>query len=233
MEHLTGLSTVASFLLLSVACASAPKPHDMSAAQHEAEARKELAAAEEHDRRYDPHSVVPTQVCVEHGTCWTSVRNPTAKHRSDAAAHEKHALEHRAAAKALLDAEASACQGMDESELVTSPFYHREDISEVSKADLMVNDGLGTSSRFAGGRAVFRAVPGLTGEWLQRLIDCHMARAASVGFSVPEMDYCPLVLKGVTAKVSSTGTGFAVTVTSEDPKTAQEIWRRIEALKGG
>ena len=48
---------------------------------------------------------------------------------------------------------------------------------------------------------------------------------------MPEMSYCPLVLKGVKATVSSVGDGFAVDVTSEDPKTVELILQRAEALK--
>jgi hypothetical protein len=82
-----------------------------------------------------------------------------------------------------------------------------------------------------GGRVVFRAVPGMTVEWLQQLVNCHLARAEAVGYSMPEMSYCPLMLKGVSAAVSATADGFAVEVTSDDPSTAAEIWRRVRALK--
>jgi hypothetical protein len=47
---------------------------------------------------------------------------------------------------------------------------------------------------------------------------------------MPEMSYCPLVLKNVSAKVSSTGSGFAVDVTSDDQDTVKEIIRRANAL---
>jgi hypothetical protein len=45
------------------------------------------------------------------------------------------------------------------------------------------------------------------------------------------MPYCPLVPKGITAKVESTGNGFAVRIESQDPNTAQEVLRRAQALK--
>lgn len=48
---------------------------------------------------------------------------------------------------------------------------------------------------------------------------------------MPEMGYCPLMLKDVTAAVSSTGSGFAITVAAKDSATAAEIWRRMQALK--
>jgi hypothetical protein len=82
-----------------------------------------------------------------------------------------------------------------------------------------------------GAVVVFRAVPGLTAEWLQRIVDCHVARNNALGNDMPEMSYCPLVPKGITAKVSSTGDGFAVTIESQDPNTAKEVLRRAQGLK--
>ena len=76
----------------------------------------------------------------------------------------------------------------------------------------------------------FRAVQGMTAEWLQRLVDCHLARNASLGHVVPEMPNCPLVPNGAEAHVSSTGNGFAVIIQSSDPATAREILARANRL---
>jgi hypothetical protein len=127
---------------------------------------------------------------------------------------------------------AQACAGIDEDDRDMSPFYHREDIASVSAAEETITAGKGSSTRKSGARIVFRAVPGLTAEWLQREVDCHIARSAALGHSMPEMAYCPLVMKDVKAKVSSTGDGFAVEVTSADPKMVEEILRRAQALQG-
>jgi hypothetical protein len=226
-------------LLLSGACASAEgtKPHDMSTAQHEAAASREEAQAQQHSGQYAPDASEKVQHCARaggargSGGCWTSTVNPTEQHKTDATEHKQVAEQHRGAAQALRDVENTSCSGLDEEDRATSPFYHREDISQVGKADVSVSEGYGAHEAFAGGRAVFRAVPGMTAEWLQRLVNCHLARAAAVGFAMPEMSYCPLMLKGVTATTSSVGDGFAITVTSTDPATATEIWRRIQALK--
>lgn len=56
------------------------------------------------------------------------------------------------------------------------------------------------------------------------------ATRAALGHAVPEMSYCPLMLVGARAKVSSTGDGFAIEVTADDARTAREIWRRMRAL---
>jgi hypothetical protein len=73
----------------------------------------------------------------------------------------------------------------------------------------------------------------MTAEWLQRVIDCHLARAAAAGYQMPEMTYCPLTLKGVTAKVTSVGDGFAVDIKAQDPGTVNLVIARAEALVSG
>lgn len=231
MNYPQSIAAIAAVLTFG-ACATTEgtKPHDMSKAQHEAAASREDANAKEHGGQYAPNATATVEQCSR-GGCWTSKVNPTEQHKRDAQERKRLAQEHRAAAQALTVAEDKACAGLDDDDRVTSPFYHREDISEISKADRTAQEGYGTHQEFAGGRAVFRATPGMTAEWLQRLVDCHLARAAAVGNSMPEMNYCPLALKDVSAVVSSAGNGFAITVTSNDPATAAEIWRRIQAAK--
>ena len=81
-----------------------------------------------------------------------------------------------------------------------------------------------------GATITFRAVRGLTREWLQRLVDCHLARNAALGHDVPEMPECPLVPPGVTARVSSVGAGFAVEVRADTDEGAVEVLRRARSL---
>ena len=211
-------------LLFAVGCggaAAGTKPHDMSTAQHEAAAKHEEAAS-----RGD----APGAASCSQPVCWGSTAGQNAPDDEQARHHMELAEQHRAAAQALRDAEASACVGIEPSDRATSPFYHRQDIVSVSKVELPVQEGQDVATQFAGGQAVFRAVPGLTVEWLQRLVDCHQARAASVGYAMPEMSYCPLMLKDVKATVSSVHGGFAVAIASNDPETSAEIWRRLSAL---
>jgi hypothetical protein len=225
-------------MALAIGCGGSQgtEPHDMSAAQHESAAGAEEAAAEGHAEQYDTEATSTTTRCAaERGVCWTSTSNPTQKHEQDAAKHREHAEQHRAASKALRDAEAQACAGIDEADSDVSPFYHREDIASVSAIEHGVGSegkrGDAKAGALAGGRAVFRAVPGLTAEWLQRQVDCHRARAAAMGFNMSGMEYCPLMLKDVAAKVTSTGDGFAVDVTSSDAEVAKEVVRRMQAAK--
>lgn len=209
------------------------QPHDMSQAQHEAMASKEESTAAGHAEEYKPAASETKEECSPaKRICWTSTTNPTEPHKEDAEKHRKMAADHRAAAQALRDAEAKACSGIPDDDRDTSPFNHREDISEVKEHVIDVHVGKGTEKKTTGADIVFRAVPGMTAEWLQRIVDCHLARASAVGHDMPEMSYCPLVLKNVTAKVTSTGSGFAVAVTSDNADTVKEILRRANALAG-
>lgn len=220
------------FVVGLVGCAGAPgtAPQDMSAAQHEAMAKQEDTAAVEHQAQHDPNASVSTERCGKSAPCWTSTSNPTEKHASDAEAHKEMAAKHRAAAGALAQAESQSCSGIDAEDRDESPFNHREDISSVAPLERTVTRGKNSSKATSGAVVTFRALPGLTTEWLQHEMNCHLARAASTGFAMPEMAYCPLMLKGVKATVASAGDGFAVTVESEDPGTAKEILTRAQAL---
>lgn len=120
--------------------------------------------------------------------------------------------------------------GVSDDDRDESPFDHREDIASVEA--LPPGAGAGKGAPKAEGAIVnFRAVPDMTAPGLQRVVDCHLARNAALGFDVPEMPDCPLVPKGVTAQVTATATGFAVTIRSEDPKAAEEVLRRARALQ--
>jgi hypothetical protein len=215
-----------------VACASTPgaQPADMSAVQHEQAAAGHEAQATPHAEQYVAGAQASKTTCDGKHPCWTSTSNPTQGHLEDANKHRKMAADHRAAAQALRSAEAQACAGISDDDRDISPFYHREDITSVQPA-VVSKTGKERGEQVVGAVVVFRAVPGLTAEWLQRIVECHIARNNALGNDLPEMPYCPLVPKGITAKVSSTGDGFAVTIESQDPNTAKEVLRRAQALK--
>lgn len=211
----------------------------MSAASHETTAAREELEAKEHEQRYDPAARQRADKCRGVSTakeamasepCWSSVTNPTAEHLKHAEDHLARAAEHRAASQALRDAEARACVGVPTADRDESPFDHREDITRVDP--LYVKEGGKLPlQRLEGAVVVFRAVPGMTAQWLQRVVDCHLARNAALGHDVPEMSYCPLVPKGVSATVNPSQSGFAIEIRSDDPATAKEILRRAEAAR--
>lgn len=230
-------NTLWTALLLCACATPGAKPGDMSRSGHEAAAQEEERLATGHESQYDPGGLgmgppCPTAVRSGYDACWSSVVNPTEKHRNQADRHRKYAANHRAASVALREAEARACGGLAEGDKEMSPFEHTEDIASVGKLFDPPSGGRTPTQRFTGATVTFRAVQGMTAEWLQRVVDCHLARNASLGHDVPEMPDCPLVPKGVEAQVSSTGSGFAVKVRSDDPLTAEEIYARAQRLVG-
>jgi hypothetical protein len=231
---LRNLSWVLVGVVLGVGCGGAQgtAPHDMSAAEHEAAAEQEEATSASHEAQYDPDVTAAPAACRPKSVCWTARRNPTQVHRDDAAAHRALAARHREAGQALREAEARACVGIDDDDRDLSPFYFREDIASVGPLKEADHERSGKANlvRTVGVRVVFRAVPGLTAEWLQRSIDCHAARAAVVGHDDPKMAYCPAAVKGVRVSVTSTGDGFAAELRGTDQASVDEIVRRANGL---
>lgn len=73
-----------------------------------------------------------------------------------------------------------------------------------------------------------RAEPGLTEQWLGRLIECHLAHQAVVG---READRDPLLsVSDATISVSSTATGFRITFTSNKTDVARELVDRGKSM---
>lgn len=238
--------TILALLGLTAVSCTTPgtRPHDMSAAHHDEAAGAEDEAAASHAADHDPAATAPfrcgpaTVTLALAGPCWSADVNPTETHRAEAERHRSAAAAHRAAASALRDVEASACAGIPDEDRDQSPFSHVEDIASVSELTIApeatsdptgIGSGMG-SPRVVGATVVIRAVPGLTVEWLQRLLDCHLARNAVLGHDVPEMAYCPLVPNGVTASVRSVSGGFAVDLRAESDDAAAEVVRRARAL---
>jgi hypothetical protein len=228
---------VASLLAgLAGACATTPRAdvEEISAIAHSCEALAEEHAAQKHAAQYDPSATAERQRCAPVGgvsgsdqTCWTSVRNPTAQHLRYAIAYRKQAEEHRVASRMLRDAETNACTGIAGDDRDMSPFWHREDIVRVEPFSVWGKEKAVSS----GAVITFRLVPGLTVEWLQHLVDCHLARNAALGHVVPDMPDCPLVPKGVRATVRQTGDGgLAVEISAEDPETGAEVLARALRL---
>ena len=161
--------------------------------------------------------------------CWTEYVKPTNEHREEATKHRKLAADHRAASQSLRDVETRACAGLSDADRDESPFHHRADIVSV---ETLSEGSIGTrgTARVVGATVTFRAVRGLTAEWLQRVVDCHLARNAALGHDVPEMPYCPLVPKGVSATVTAASKGFAVAIRADDQASAEDVLRRARAL---
>lgn len=218
--------------------AAGTRPHEMSAAQHQQAAATEAAEAKSHEQQYDPAAAKQSIRCapgqVKTGVCWRETLNPSHEHQRMAEEHRKIAAQHRAASAALVAAEKRACAGLGDEDRDMTPFGHGSDIQSASRyrEEIVSTEGGPSSGEYTGATIVFRAVPGLTGPWLQRIIDCHLARNAVIGHAAAssEMAYCPLTLEGVQAVVREVSNGFAVDVTSSNPRVADEIWARAQRL---
>lgn len=240
---LIGLNIGSCLVVAGCGPAAGTQPDAMSATEHEAAASQEQRAAEGHGEQYDPEASVTKKDCAvrasgrsaESGPCWTSETNPTEEHTKDAKHHQDLAAQHRVASETLRTAEARACSGVPEEDRDMSPFAHREEIRSVSPLKEQLRFGKSVADRMAGAEIVFQAIPGMTPEWLQRVVDCHLARNAAIGHEATsaEMAYCPLTLRGAQATVRSVGDGFVVAIRSDDSDVAKEILRRAESLKSG
>lgn len=219
------LSGAAASALL--ACASSPStaPHAISAAEHEAAARRADASAAEHEASYDPRAWRERRCPPRYGgltpICWSDAGNPTASHRDEADRRHQEAERHRAASRALRDAEATACADTAPADREWSPFEHADEILEIEP----LRDG----SRLVGATALFRPVPGLTPETLSRVASCHAARNAVLGHARPEMARCPLAVPGVRTRAIATPRGVALEIRADDPAAADEILARARA----
>jgi hypothetical protein len=227
------LSSLIGGALLGACASSGTEPHAMTAGQHQAAARAEAQAAAQHQGQYDP-SQTKTATCVEYEVAdctvrWQSTENPTERHVKDTQKHRKLAEKHRAASQVLRDAEQRFCSRIPQADRDMSPFYHREDIVAVGTVKAPRDIYYTPEEMTTGARITLRAVPGMTGEWLQRVVDCHLARNAVVGED-STMSFCPLGVARATANVTSTGSGFAVDVTSDNPDSVREILKRASAL---
>lgn len=205
-------------------CATPPRG-EHSVAEHEA-----LAMQEEEEAIALSRSCKADTPASGEG-CWTSRTQPTAADLRRADELRRVAAQHRANAQLLRQAEHQACIGIPDQDRDRSPFDNREDIDRVEPLTaISLSSKTGTTSRILGSTIVLRAAKGMTAEWLQHLIDCHVARNAATGWSLPEMSFCPLAVPGATATVSSTGRGFAVAVQADNPEARTEIARRAAAL---
>jgi hypothetical protein len=83
---------------------------------------------------------------------------------------------------------------------------------------------------FEGASIVIRAAPGLTAEWLQRVVDCHIARDAAADADPVDVANSPLALPGISATVASASDGFSVMILSDDSAVAAEIRRRAQGM---
>jgi hypothetical protein len=217
----------------------ATQPEATGAAQHQAAAKREEARLEQHQKLYDPKATQSVRRCDAaqftrspgEPICWLETINPTAVHLKEIEDHRLRAAEHRRAARELRATEERACAGIALEDRDVSPFSRRGDILGVSPLESTPGKPV-AQGQIVGATVIFRPVPGLTAGELQRLVDCHLERNATIGYDTAsrEMEHCLLTQRGARASVRTLESGFAVDVRADDPFAGREIWRRAQAL---
>lgn len=144
-----------------------------------------------------------------------------ADHESAARSTQDTALaeEHLDAAKQLRSEEQLACDGVPETERVNGPFSQPDRITSVE----VLRDRVVFQKGFpqpVGVAVYLKAEPGVTEQWLGRVVECHRAHLAVVGRGVRAS---PLSVANAQVAVSATAIGFRVTVTSKDTDTARSV----------
>lgn len=158
---------------------------------------------------------------------WSARIAPTSKQAADLAVLRAAAQSHRTASPAVRVAERAACAGMGDDDRDVTPFFYRDDIMDVQP--LRAADGT-LPGRLEGAVVTFRRLEGLSAERLQRLVYCQIARNAALEYRVPEVEWCPLAVRGALARVSDTEHGLDVRIVAADASAARETYVRAIAL---
>lgn len=130
--------------------------------------------------------------------------------------------------------EPSACIGLSEADRETSPFARRSDIVRVETLRTQPATAKETQvGRLQGASITVRATPGLTPEYLQRIVSCHVARDPAMAATRPELSSSPLSVKGASAMVESAGDAFRIDIKGDSKEASEEIAQRAKELGAG
>jgi hypothetical protein len=128
------------------------------------------------------------------------------------------AKEHLDAANQLRYDEQVACDGVPDSDRGAGPF------SPANVTDVAVVKDRGVFPKAppvpVGVTVFLRAQPGLTAQWLGRIVECHRAHIAVAGGTDRPS---PLAIQDAAVSVGTTFDGFRVTVTSKNTDVAHAI----------
>jgi hypothetical protein len=136
------------------------------------------------------------------------------------------AQEHLEAATRLRNEERVACDGVPDADRLGGPFAQAQNVTHVD----VVRDRVLLPKGFlepVGVAVYLRAEPGMTQQWLGRIVACHVAHVAAMG---GEDRPSPLSVANTQVAVSSTSVGFRITVTSKDSGIARSVIDKGEEL---
>jgi hypothetical protein len=89
-----------------------------------------------------------------------------------------------------------------------------------------------TIQELRGADLVIRARPGLTKQWLARVVRCHIAYRELPGTVVSSLSADPLVVDRAEVSFGETETGFLVRIRGMDRSHGEEILARAQRLAG-
>jgi hypothetical protein len=176
------------------------KPEDMSAKAHEKAAAQEQAQAEQLETTPRPGRA-----------------NSTGGNYALAHVHERHAAEHRAAAKELRLEDEAACAGIDDETRASCP---------LATASVVQVDDLPDGVRVV--------IQGADPAKLAHEAECHRAYGALEGRK--GMPGCPLYNKALAVRTEAVEGGAALILTSTDADTVanlRKIYERSDAADQG
>jgi hypothetical protein len=122
----------------------------------------------------------------------------------------------------------ASCQGLSPSDTTLSAFYEPGAVYEAEplKKKIFLARAI-QPTKTMGAAMHVRAKPGMTAEYLERVLSCH----ASFGEAAhPNDPLHPSIGRIDELAVRSANGGFAVEVLGDGPKAGREIWQRARAL---
>jgi hypothetical protein len=127
--------------------------------------------------------------------------------------------------------DSSVCDGIPPDEQVRGLLAEVQVVDDV----VPVKEALNPKStyRLKGAEIYVRSRRATTAQWLSRVVQCHAYRHATASDPLGDEATCPLAVKGASASVEETSTGFVVVVRSSRNEIAEEILARSQSLHVG
>jgi hypothetical protein len=121
----------------------------------------------------------------------------------------------------------SACTGLSDADRLAAVEGIK---SNVSGADqILVSPCCKVPAMRPSGATLYvRAMPGVTAEWLERVVVCD-AKPQDPNRACAGRE-CPVAFAGERVSVSELRGGFAIAVRSDNTETAKRIWERAEGF---
>jgi hypothetical protein len=123
--------------------------------------------------------------------------------------------------------ESVACAEVPELDRDQGPFARRDRIERVEE----VRERLFPKAppQLVGAAVYVRATPGVTEQWLGRVVECHLAHRAALGGLASDAATSPFA-EDARVAVSATPTSFRVAITSPDLEVARSVLAKTERL---